>query len=171
MRLYIVVVQSLSRVQLLVTSWTAACEASLSSSISLQKCCQTQSLPKVHRTLMSSPVTWPVFTGLACLTVSSVPPPLCSYSVQTISFRPSLSLLAGHGGWSVYCTAVDWLADGIFPLFGEPKRLLLVAAPQWPLLMKPESAVREAPERSPTEAEMWAIPGIRLGTVTRGERA
>ena len=94
-----IVVQSLSRVQLLVTSWTAACEAPLSSTISLQKCCQTQCLPKVNRTLMISPLIWPVSTGLACLTISSVAPAPCSYAVRPAPLHPSLSLLAGHGAW------------------------------------------------------------------------
>ena len=41
---------------------------------------------------MLSPVIWPVFTGLACLTVPSVPPPLRSYAVQTTSFTYLLYL-------------------------------------------------------------------------------
>ena len=111
MRLCIVVVQSLSRVQLLATSRTAACEAPLSSTISLQKCCQTQCLPKVNRTLMISPMIWPVCTGLACWTISSVAPAPCSYAVRPAPLHPSLSLLAGHGAWVCLphgCWLTDW---------------------------------------------------------------
>ena len=62
---------------------------------------------------------------------------------------------------SIQYMVVDWLIDCTFLLFWELKRRLLVVVPQWPLLMKPESAVRETPERSQTEVEMWAISSLR----------
>lgn len=111
-------------------------------------CAFASDLVQIHR-----------FSLFNCILFSSFSTYLCD--PDHILYQPLYPYCLAIVSDSIQYLVVDWLSDCTFLLFWELKRLLLVVVPQWPLLMKPESAVRETPERSQTEVEMWAISNLR----------
>lgn len=85
--------------------------------------------------------------GLTCTFCFSMFNPLFFFIFLLFSvlFRLSLSYtsLSLLPGSVVSCHAIDgcWLTECVIPMFGRLGRPLLVIVPQWPLLMKPESAM------------------------------